>query len=523
MKGTLALLVICLPLSAQAKVTSATVYPSHAQLVWEEQAQLKAGSGKLTLAGLPLAMQEHTLTAEIRGVQGASIQRVQVQQVEQAEVVAEKTRELQQQLRDVENSIGRQEDQIRAWNQQVNLMTGAAETPGELKASELEQLAQTVQRTTLDALSQVRAIRQGMIDDIAERDRLKRELAATQQNARATKTVTITYQAAQTGQATARLTYQTNGANWRSQYNARLSTDDNGETGTLTLEHLAVIRQNTGSDWNNVELTLSTANARQGTDIPPLVPWIVSPETPSLYRAKGALQTTMDSPQFEESRVAEPNAASVHNAGAYTQSFVVTSPVTIESDNSGQFVNVASHDVPVKVETRVFPAMDLTGFVHATGTFEAEITLPAGSVSLYRDGQSVGSSHMQTLASGEELAIGFGVNDRITAEKVSEEDQKGEQGVFKGEKYIRQVNRYDITNHHSQPVTVRVFDRLPVSRQDDLTVEALEITSPVTRNYQENKGILSWERVIKPGNTISLKAGFELRVPEDSELPFEFQ
>ncbi|HSH12718.1 MAG TPA: DUF4139 domain-containing protein, partial [Desulfurivibrionaceae bacterium] len=102
-------------------------------------------------------------------------------------------------------------------------------------------------------------------------------------------------------------------------------------------------------------------------------------------------------------------------------------------------------------------------------------------------------------------------------------DQKGEQGVFKGEKYVRRVNRYEITNYHPQAVAVRVFDRIPVSRQDDLVVEELEVTEPVQRKVRDLKGILAWERTVQPGEAITLKAGFEIRVPEDSELPPEFR
>jgi hypothetical protein len=53
-------------------------------------------------------------------------------------------------------------------------------------------------------------------------------------------------------------------------------------------------------------------------------------------------------------------------------------------------------------------------------------------------------------------------------------------------------------------------------------VKELDITLPVNRNTQDIKGVLSWERTINPGETVTLKSGFEVRVPEESELPPEF-
>lgn len=521
MKWHLALLILCLPFAAQARVTSATLFPSHGQLVWEESVSLEQGSSEVTLKNLPVSMQDDTLMAAIIGVPGVVTQRVQVRQVEQADVVAETTRNLRIELQELEHKIGTREDQIQAWNQQVRLMAEAAATPKEITASELAQLGVTVQESTQQALARIRDIRQAMVDDIAERDRIKRELSATQQTAKATKNVTIVYRAEQSARATVRLQFQTRNAGWRSQYNARLDTSEKGTTGTLVLEHIALIRQTTGTDWGNIELNLSTANTRSGTDIPPIHPWVVAPGVRPDYSSKNTLGTSLDMMQSESASA--PQKVSVQEDGAFTQSYKIETPVSLASGNMDQFIAIANHDIAVSIETRFFPAMNLDGFIHATGSFKADMSLPSGPVTLYRDGQSVGRSHLESLSTGSDLAMGFGVNNRVVAELINEQDQKGEQGVFKGEKYFRRVNRYEITNNHPRAVAVRVYDRIPVSQQDDLTVEELEITEPVKRNARDKKGVLSWERTLGPGKTISLKSGFEVRVPEESELPPEFR
>ncbi|TGN41706.1 DUF4139 domain-containing protein [Marinobacter confluentis] len=521
MKWHYALLMLGLPLVAQAKITSATLYPSHAQLVWQQPVSVEQGSGEISLEGLPVSLQDDTLMAEIRGLPGVLTQRVQIRQVEQTEVAAKATRELQEALQQLEYRIGAREDEIQSWNQQVRLMAEAAGTPKEITASELAQLGATVQERTQQALTRIRDIRNAMADDLAERDRIERELAATQQNAKATKTVTIAYQAETAGQGSVRLQYQTHEAGWRSQYNARLQAADSGTEGTLVLEHLALIRQTTGLDWDGVQVSLSTANTRSGTDIPPLQPWLVAPGGQPEYRSQKALSSSMDMVQSEVA--SSPQPATIEDQGAFTQSYRIQAPVSLASGNSDQFVTIANHNVPVSIETRFYPAMDLNGFIHATGLFEAEASLPGGPATLYRDGQSVGRTYLESLSTGSELAMGFGVNDRVIAEVINEQNQTGEQGVFKGEKYVRQINRYEITNNHPRAVAVRVFDRIPVSRQDQLTVEELDISEPVQRDALDIKGVLSWERQLQPGEAINLTSGFELRVPDDAELPPEFR
>lgn len=521
MKWHVAVFALCLPFVADAGVTSVTLFPSHAQLVWKEKAEVTKGSGQIVLTGLPASMDDNTVMAEIEGLSGTLIQQVQIRQVEQAEVVVQTTRNLREELLRTEQKIGASEDQIQAWNQQVRLMTEAASAPGEVSASELTLLAATIQESTQEALSRIRDIRRSMADDLAERDRIKRELASAQQGARATKTVTIVYRAGQSGEAIVAVRYQSQAASWRTQYSARLTTNGSGNDGTLVLEHLASIRQNTGTDWVNAELVLSTANARLGTGIPPLQPWIVVPGSSATYRSESAAKASLDmmssvAPGAEE-------AARIVNDGAFTQSYRVPLPVTLASTSSEQQVMVADHRIPVAVETRFFPVMDLNGFIYATGQLAAEAALPAGPVMLYRDGQAVGRSYFSGNSGKSELTMGFGVNERVVARIVNEQNQKGEQGIFKGEKYVRRINRYEITNNHPRTVAIRVFDRIPVSQQDELTVQELDITQPVKRNAQDIKGVLSWERSLKPDTSITLRSGFEVRVPEDAELPPEFR
>lgn len=522
MKQFLILAVLCLPAPLLAKITSATLFPSHAQLVWEQSLDLQQGDGRIELPDFPTSLQDESLYLEFQGLSGIKIQQVRVRQIEHADSVVALTRQLREELREVKNRIGIQEDRIRSWSQQLRIMEEITVKPGDVELSELTSLASLVMENTQSALTRIREIRQAMADDMAEQDRIERELAKTQQNARATKTISVFYQAGQGGDATLRIRYQTRSASWRSQYNARLETTDNGMKGMLVLEHLALVRQGTGVDWNGVKLSLSTANAMAGTDIPPLYPWLVTAGEQLTYRSKSIAVAAFDTVQ-PETLAQTAGVASVENSGVFTQHYQVDGPVSLVSGDEEQRVTVAEHEITASIETRFFPAMSNQGFIHASGPYEGEVTLPSGPVTLYRDGQSVGRDHLDRLPAGNQIDLGFGINDRVVVDVINEENRKGEQGVFRGEKYARRLYRYEITSHHNRRLAIRVFDRLPVSRQDDLAVKELDITEPVTRDAKDLKGVLSWARTLDPGKMITLKFGFELRVPEQSELPSEFQ
>lgn len=511
----LAMAIAAAPFMAQAEITSATLYPSHAELTWEESEQIHSGAGVIKIEGLPLSLQNQSLQVALEGISGAQVQQVQISQVEQAEFVADETRRIGEALAAVTLRIQEQEDSIQSWNQQVTLMSTAAGSAHELSASELNDMGAVLKETTQSALAEIRAIRVKMADDIALEDQLSRELAQVKQGAKATKKVIVHYQAAETGTLQVKLRFQSNEASWRSEYSARLTTEQEGEPGgRVALEHLAVVQQSTGIDWQGVELQLSTANARRGTAMPTLSSWVVSPEQPQAYQFKSAAPMAR-----MEAEMVMDSAAVVERQSTFTQSYRLPQPVDIPSGTAGQRLLVAEHKIPVNVAIWTAPVINTTGYVHATGTFHADAPVPAGRVMLYRDGQSIGESQLPELADGEELTLGFGVDEGIRASVVNELERTAEEGFWKSENVQRRQNRLEITNHHSETVQVRVFDRLPVSQLDSLTVKTLEISQPVERDVDDQKGILAWDRKVPAGETISVQSGFEVRVPEGATLP----
>jgi uncharacterized protein (TIGR02231 family) len=523
-KNLFVLTMAAMPLSAAAEITQATLYPSHGDLTWQETQTVNQGNGVITIDRLPVSLQDQSLRVSLGGVAGAQIQQIEVGRVEQTGYVSEQTQRLRNELTEVQEKLQAQEDAIRAWNQQVTLMTKAAETPHELSATELSDMAAALKQTTMAALAEIRGIRTQMRDDIALKDRLERELAQAQQNARASKTAQIHYRAPAGGDLTITLEFQSNEARWRSEYNAQLNSQVAGKEGSknksgeLTLQHLAVVQQTTGDDWSNVELQLSTANVRRGTNMPTLDSWVVSPAQPDLLPR----QMKSAAPMLESSAMDEVQAdfgASVERQSTFTQSYRLAQPVSIPNGGNGQRLTVAEHTLPVKTAVWTAPAYNPAGYVHATGIFTADAPIPAGPVQLFRDGQSVGSTYLPEMTSGEELRLGFGVDEALRVAVINEIERTGEEGLWKSEQVQRRQNRFEITNHHDEAVNVRIFDRMPVSQIDILTVKPLQISEPVERNVDDKKGVLAWNRTVPAGETISVQSGFEVRVPEGKRLP----
>jgi hypothetical protein len=73
------------------------------------------------------------------------------------------------------------------------------------------------------------------------------------------------------------LTYQVQGAGWFPSYDAKV---DNIET-PMHLEFRANVFQNTGEDWNKVNMTVATGNPNLNPSKPNLLPWYLSSSRPA--------------------------------------------------------------------------------------------------------------------------------------------------------------------------------------------------------------------------------------------------
>src|SRR5208337_3826189 len=109
-----------------------------------------------------------------------------------------------------------------------------------------------------------------------EIDRVKRELDALRNAAqKSQRTLLVSVKAGAAARCEFTLRYVIGNASWISSYSARI---DSG-TGKVELLYNALVRQKTGEDWNNVRLTLSTAQPGHNGRMPELTPSYVDYRT----------------------------------------------------------------------------------------------------------------------------------------------------------------------------------------------------------------------------------------------------
>lgn len=352
----------------------------------------------------------------------------------------------------------------------------------------------------------------------AELTRIQKQLAAVEQGGepKATGEVLVAVDAAGRTEASFRLGYLVEQAGWEPAYDLRV--DD--IAAPVQMDYRARIFQNSGEDWPQVQLTLSTGDPRASGNAPALRPWWLSPSPPVVYRQAPKQQADM-------ARSFDPNAyeESVTIAGApevtqvertTTVAFEVAEPYDIPAGGEPYAVAVAAYQLPATYEYYTVPKLDPAAFLRARLTGWEQYNLLSGAANLFLEGAFLGESYLDMDNVSDTLDLDLGRDPGIVIRRTKEKQFTDKQ--FIGNKQTRTVGwEIELRNTKSRPVTIVVEDQYPVSTSEEIEVE-LERAPGAER--REN-GILRWQLQLQPGRTETLAFRYAVKYPKRLDLRLE--
>lgn len=312
------------------------------------------------------------------------------------------------------------------------------------------------------------------------------------------KVTQVSVRTASRSPSSVKLHYQVQGAGWEPAYQARLNTNSD----QLSITASAIIAQQTGENWTNVPLTLSTVNPNQRTT--GQLPYV---QRLSLYEESEDARVRRELPMMDASPVMMEEPAYNKGAGAAMAplpNFTVSSQnkngiieyrlpqlVSIPSDGRRVRTVIGEQAGNSKLWIRSTPSVETAAYWYASAPFLTPDWVD-GSLQLYRDDNYVGQSryNYQVL---KEQGIGFGRDSNMLVKELTNEDKQGEKGVLNRTQTLTTTKAYQFTNQHNRSVRLQVLGSEPISRDDSLKV-AVTHTPPVTeRDWNDNQGMVAWE------------------------------
>src|SRR3954454_3038178 len=462
-------------IAASSAVDAVTVYPDGASVTRVISLDLPAGENSAVLKDFPLTLDPSSLRVEGEAGARLTIGAIDVKPPRAAPPVNlpeldRRIEALKDQRADLQGAIN-----AAAARRKFAERFAEASPAGIGDKGEARPIAEW--RTAFVAVGEEVASADSAIRDAERKQReLDREIARLESD-RAQKPpskleVRIEVAAAAATRATLRVTYAVRNARWTPLYDARLDTGAKDRKPALELVRRAEITQNTGEDWSNVALAVSTVRTARGGKAPDLSSLIVQYPSPPRQFGSASVSGSMDSAhpmprsapmlkQAEASAPAEEQQAAAE-VGSFQVVFKIPGRVSLGASEGAKSLRVASTAIAPDLSVRAVPVLDPTAFLEASFKQTEDAPLLPGRVAIYRDGVFVGRGQMAAASKDETVRLGFGADEKVKIERAVVKRNEGSAGlIVTTSKTDERAFKTTVRNGHDFPIRIAIEDQLP--------------------------------------------------------------
>lgn len=516
-------------------IRSVTVYRNSAQVMRIASLQLQQGINTVVVNNLPMYLQDDSVRVSAKGTAKAIINKIEIARSFHAESADKNILAIDAEILSLERNIGLLDakkagliaqagfiDSIKsAWGSRIAGMLGS----GKPVIAELNEAITFAGNSTIKVEEQKWGLENNIAllkDKIEAMKRKKHEIGVDRKES---KKVEIEFFVIKEGTLTFELSSVVNKASWEPSYSLRLS--DDGKLAELS--YRGQVWQQTGEDWSNVALTLSTASPSGGGTPPAVYPWhigfrqiqaapvprgemvrlnkmAVPPQAAQLF-ADDFAGVQMDQEQ------AVFKTALVETTGAAV-SFNIPGNSSIPADNSKHDNLIAVQSLAVNPEYVAIPKLSDKVWLMAELANQAPWPILPGQVRIFHADAFVGMGAMKHVAIGEKFILPFGVDEQVTVKRNHVKQHK-EGGIF-GKSRMSYKTSLTIANLRKDAAVIRIKDQLPLADDAEISVSLEGATmQPVEKN---SDGTLVWRVGLGAGETKELNYEIAVEYPKERHV-----
>lgn len=550
---------------APSKIVAVTLYQNTALVTREVTLPEGAGLAEVVVSPLPAHTLQSSLYSE--GGDGIRVLSVRFRTRAIAEDTREEVRKIEGQIKTLNGKVQTFQSELKAVEENLKLLDKlegftaksleSVTDKGQLDAEKIITLAKFVQDDRTKRAKDALGIKQQMQAVQEQIDFAKRQLAEKSGGSVRTERDAVIVVDKKAGAGAVKLNYLVSNATWRPLYKFRAGLKDKDP---VTLEYLAAIEQQTGEDWSNVNLTLSTAqpllnaappdlrvlevavggpgfvvNPPPGAPVPTGAPGGVGgggiPDPTSyardldrlakdqrrmaqdnynLKKAEEAGKQTNEAAALEQFRdlVLDPKEIAKQDPTARgpagdgpSVTFRLKGAMSVPSRHDEQVLEINRFDLTPRFYYKAVPVLTPNVYRIADLTNTSESVLLPGEATMYLGTDFVGQTKLPLVAVGKPFTVGFGVDPQLQVNRVLLDKVRTTQG---GNQVLTFKYRIALSSYKKDPVQVQVWDRMPHAEATmtiaiTLSTQKAELSSdPLYARDEKPKGLLRWDVTVQP-------------------------
>lgn len=372
-----------------------------------------------------------------------------------------------------------------------------------------------------------------IIAEMNERLKLLRNAESNNNGAKPkgpTYRITITLKADASATGKIDVSYLVSNAGWTPLYDLRSEV----ASSKINLNYKAKVYQNTGIDWEDVRLNISTNNPYQNKTKPVLHPWYIDFNN---YRTQTVTGNTRgsykkDLKQKAESMGYDSDAAPAAayeiaeeqsiRSDEFTQTienmisaeFKIDLPYSIKSNGQEHMVLVKNVDLEANYKYYTVPKYDKSVYLVAQLSKLAELQLVPAKANIFFDGTYMGETYLDPTTMDDTLNLSLGKDPNIIVKRTLLKKECKEKIV--GQKNERTfAYSIEVKNLKSRTIKLVVQDQIPITQNADIEIQALSQSKGA---LNKRTGMIEWEFSLKPKASKDLEFSYQVKHDKDKQL-----
>jgi len=213
----------------------------------------------------------------------------------------------------------------------------------------------------------------------------------------------------------------------------------------------------------------------------------------------------------EQDNVAQIESAQLESNGL-SVTYQVAVPVTVPSDGQAHRTNLTQIDLSGKLSYATTPRLEPAAFVKEHLTNTSPDPLLPGKVNLFRDGDLIGSLTLPLISAGAEFDLFCGRDDAVKIEYKELVNRDGEIGILSHRKQNQRKYQIAIQNFRKNPIKLTVYDQIPISQDNDITVTPGQYSTKPT-GVDKDSGKITWDLDLAPSEKKIIEFDYTVEWP----------
>lgn len=515
------------PVFTQAQIQSARVYNNAAELHHKTSAQIPSGTSEIVITNVANYLNENTVQIGVpKYVTVMSVQftNAYVEEYDNNQdsplikTVREEIEKKEIEIKKLKNKITTEEHTVELLDKNRTI-----ESLENFSVAELSKLLDFYKSKRTELSNNIDLLKKQELALQEELKVLKGKLtfnASTSEKTSQGKLI-LNVMSSQSGVIPVTVSYLTTQARWRPSYEMRIEKINQ----PIQMTYKAQVSQNTGVDWRNVNLSLTSGSANENTVAPELRPWFLNYPNNVIARGETAATRARDSgnaTMMMETLAKQDMATAPSTMGDYLQinesqlnvSFNIDIPYTILSNGKQHSVALKETALPATYQYMSIPKLDAQAYLIAKVKDYANYNLLSGEANVIFEGMYVGKTYINADVTQDELQLSLGKDPNISVSRTLISDKSGTK-MLSSRKVQDFVYEITVKNNKKENVNLHIEDQYPISSNSDIEIT---LTDRDGSKVDPELGKLTWDVNLKPNETTKFRFGYQVKSSKDQIL-----